>query len=81
MGGEPNTKSVARLPLAKGYKRKKVERLGLIPVLVNAYNKVEAVEFHGSAHIFALSKAEGYIMIPLGESEIKEGEFVDVRPL
>lgn len=81
MGGEPNTKSIVRLPLANGYKRKKVERLGLIPVLVNDKNKVEAVEFHGSAHIFALAKAEGYIMIPLGDSEIKEGELVDVRPL
>ncbi len=81
MGGEPNTKSVVRLPLANGYKRKKVERLGLIPVLINDNKKVEAVEFHGSAHIFALAKAEGYIMIPLGESEIKEGELVDVRPL
>ncbi len=81
MGGEPNSKSVVRLPLTNGYKRKKVERLGLIPVLVNENNKVEAVEFHGSAHIFALAKAQGYIMIPLGESEIKEGELVDVRPL
>ncbi len=81
MGGVPNTKSVVRLPLSNGYNRKKVERLGLIPVLVNDNDKVEAVEFHGSAHIFALAKAEGYIMIPLGKSEIKEGELVDVRPL
>ncbi|RPH31892.1 MAG: molybdopterin molybdenumtransferase MoeA [Bacteroidales bacterium] len=81
MGGEPNTKSIVRLPLANGYQRKKVERLGLIPILVNANNKVEAVDFHGSAHIFALAKTDGYIMIPLGESEIKEGELVDVRPL
>lgn len=81
MGGEPNTKSIVRLPLANGYKRKRTERLGLIPVLVNANNMVEAVDFHGSAHIFALAKAEGYIMIPLGESEIKKGELVDVRSL
>lgn len=81
MGGEPINKAVARLPLAKTFKRFKTERLGLIPVMINNSSKVEIVEFHGSAHIFALAKAEGYIMIPLGESEIKEGELVDVRPI
>lgn len=80
MGGAPKSDLIARLPMATSYKRKKTERLGLIPVSINA-EKVIAVEFHGSAHIFALAKADGYIMIPMGESEIKEGELVDVRPL
>jgi len=81
MGGEPKTDLIARLPMATSYKRKKTERLGLIPVSINADNKVFAVDFHGSAHIFALAKAVGYIMIPMGESEIKEGDLVDVRSL
>lgn len=80
MGGFP-TKIVSRLQMGTTYKRKKTERLGLIPVAVNSDNKVIAVEFHGSAHIFALAQASGYIMIPIGVSEVKEGEFVDVRPL
>lgn len=79
MGGEPKSNLIARLPMAKAFKRNKTERLGLIPVSINSENKVFAVDFHGSAHIFALAKANGYIMIPLGESEIKEGEMVDVR--
>lgn len=81
MGGEPTEKAIARLPLAKTFKRSKTERLGLIPVKVSDDHKVEIAEFHGSAHIFALANAEGYITIPLGESEIKEGELVDVRPI
>jgi len=80
MGGVP-PKIISRLQMGMTYKRKKTERLGLIPVAVNSDNKVIAVEFHGSAHIFALAQANGYIMIPIGVSEVKEGEFVDVRPL
>lgn len=79
MGGDPNHYLNSQLPLAKTYKRKKTERLGLIPVAITKENKVIPVDFHGSAHIFALAKADGYIMIPLGESEIREGELVDVR--
>lgn len=81
MGGALKSNMIARLPLAKTYKRSKVERLGLIPVSIGNDNKVIAVDFHGSAHIFALAKTDGYIMIPIGESEIKEGELVDVRSL
>ena len=81
MGGALKSNMIARLPLAKTYKRNKTERLGLIPVSISNENKVIAVDFHGSAHIFALAKTDGYIMIPMGEPEIKEGELVDVRPL
>lgn len=68
------------LPMGKDYNRKKTERLGLVPVAITGYNKVEPVDFHGSAHIFALAKANGFIMIPIGTAQLKEGEYVDVRP-
>jgi molybdopterin molybdotransferase len=70
-----------RLPMAHGYKRKKTERLGLIPVRVSTRNGVEAVDYHGSAHIFALAGANAVAIIPQGVAEIKLGEVVDVRLL
>lgn len=81
MGAQSKDQFIARLPLGKTYSRKKVERLGIIPVAITKDQRVVPVEFHGSAHIFALAKADGYIMIPLGIGELKEGELVDVRPL
>ncbi|NOU17294.1 MAG: molybdopterin molybdotransferase MoeA [Bacteroidales bacterium] len=81
MGAKTSTEFIARLPMSTNFSRKKVERQGLIPVAITNDKKVIPVEFHGSAHIFALAKADGYIMIPLGVAEIKEGELVDVRPL
>lgn len=81
MMGGVSPKIISRFQMGMTYKRKKTERLGLIPVAINSDNKVMSIEYHGSAHIFALAKANGYIMIPIGVSEVKEGEFVDVRPL
>ena len=81
MGAHPKKEFIARLPMAINYSRKKVERLGLIPVSITNDKKVIPVEYHGSAHIFALANADGYVMIPFGTSELKEGELVDVRPL
>jgi molybdopterin molybdotransferase len=81
MGAAQSEEFIARLPMAITYSRKRAERLGLIPVAINDKKKVIPVDFHGSAHIFALANADGYVMIPLGISELKEGELVDVRPL
>ena len=70
-----------KLPLAIDYSRKRAERLGLFPVIVNDKGEVEPLEFHGSAHIFSLAKATGIAAIPLGVKELKKGELLDVRPI
>lgn len=70
---------IYRLPMANNYFRKRTERLGLFPVIVNAIGEVEPLEFHGSAHIFAFAKANGIASIALGVKEIKKGELIDVR--
>jgi len=52
-----------------------------IPVKVDHNGKVYKVEYHGSAHINALTSANGIMAIPIGTCEIKEGEWIHVRPL
>ena len=54
--------------LAKDYKRKRGERLAFVPVLLNPDNKVEAADYHGSAHINALPDAVGLMKIPIGNT-------------
>jgi len=39
------------------------------------------IEYHGSAHIFSYTLAQGIMEVPVGVSEIKKGEWVYVRPL
>lgn len=72
-----------RLPLAisHDFSRKKTDREECLPVQITDKNEVQLVNYHGSAHIHAYHQAFGFITIPAGKTEIKKGEFVDVRPL
>lgn len=72
--------ALIRMPMGEDYSRKKSSRKSFIPIRVqNA--KVWPIDYHGSAHINALSDAFGIISIPVGVTELKEGELVDVRQL
>ncbi len=79
MGGESGWK-VLQLPMGKTYSRKKSERDSFIPVKIEG-GRVFPEDYHGSAHIQALINADGFIMIPIGSTELKEGETVDVRQI
>jgi molybdopterin molybdotransferase len=70
-----------KLPLAINYERKSSDRLGLIPVYINKDMEVVPVDFHGSAHIAALSHTEGIIALKPGIKSLTKGEIVDVRQI
>ena len=69
------------LPLAINYERKSSDRLGLIPVYINKDMEVVPVDFHGSAHLAALSHAEGIIALKPGIKSLTKGEIVNVRQI
>lgn len=68
-----------KMPLAKDYIRKKSERLAVIPIKIIERESVTPLEYHGSAHINALTNADGFAFIPIGIKNLKKGDFVDVR--
>ena len=70
-----------KLPLAINYERKSSDRMGLIPVFINKDLEVVPVDFHGSAHITALSYSDGVITMKPGIRSLKKGEFVNVRQI
>lgn len=72
--------ALIRIPMGMDYTRKKSSRKSFIPIKVEDA-KVWPIDYHGSAHINALSDAFGIISIQVGISELKEGELVDVRQL
>jgi molybdopterin molybdotransferase len=72
---------VWRLPMAMDYERKSSSRLGHIPVSINADREIVPVEFHGSAHIAALSYSDGIITMNPGIKTILKGELADVRQI
>jgi molybdopterin molybdotransferase len=70
---------MSRLPLAEAVHRKRIEREAWLPVAVTARNTVHLLEYHGSAHINALGRADGLIVVPTGVADIAAGTIVDVR--
>ncbi len=72
--------SVIKLPLGASYTRKKSDRDSFIPVKIED-GRVFPKDYHGSAHIQALTTADGFIMVPLGTTTLEEGTSVDVRQI
>lgn len=69
------------MKLAKPIVRRKTDRDSWIPVRRTDQGSVEAIEYHGSAHLTALTESYGLICVPHGVSELKEGTSVDVRQI
>ncbi|HON18285.1 MAG TPA: molybdopterin molybdotransferase MoeA [Salinivirgaceae bacterium] len=72
---------VIRMPLAVDIFIKNANRVSLIPVGINENNEVYPVEYHGSAHIMAITNAIGIVKFEVGENYKRKGEIVDVRLL
>ncbi|MCB2218811.1 MAG: molybdopterin molybdotransferase MoeA [Bacteroidetes bacterium] len=70
-----------RLPMGEDYSRRKSGRLSWLPIRINDRGEVIPIDYHGSAHINALTMAQGIISIAIGKTEIKKGEFVNVRQI
>lgn len=65
--------------LAQAVRRKKGGRRAYVPVEFCGKGQVRAIRYHGSAHIHALSGADGFIAFPEESLELAEGAEVDVR--
>ncbi|MBN1986357.1 MAG: molybdopterin molybdotransferase MoeA [Prolixibacteraceae bacterium] len=72
---------VLKLPIATDYQQKKADRLNFIPANLNGEMEIVPVEFHGSAHINALSNANFLIEVPRGTTVIKKGSLVNARSI
>ena len=60
--------------------QKNARRTTFIPVLVENED-VTPMEYHGSAHLTALSGANGLLQIPRGKNELLKGTVVHVRSI
>jgi molybdopterin molybdotransferase len=79
MGCKPDPLTLT-LPMGVDYSRKKTSRKTVVPVRI-MNGAVYPLEYHGSAHINAYTKANGMMVMDPGQTEIKKGEPADVRPL
>ncbi len=70
-----------KIPLAIPFERKKADRLEFLPVTIDQQGRVKPASYHGSAHIHAISMAQGLMSIPKGITKLEKGDIVNVRPL
>jgi molybdopterin molybdotransferase len=70
-----------RTSLLQPVNRKKSDRLEFIPVKINQEGMVETIEYHGSAHLHAVTMANALMEFPLGVNELSTEQSVYVRPL
>ena len=68
-----------RIPIGIDYSRKRSDRLSIVPARIQENGAVIPLDYHGSAHINSLSEANGLILIPIGQTNIRKGDLVDVR--
>ena len=80
MMGVPLPVRYFRLPLGMDYLRKRTDRMQWLPVQIRD-GRVYPLEYHGSAHIFALATADAIAAIPLGINKLSAGDVIDVRPV
>jgi molybdopterin molybdotransferase len=78
MMGHDYRPNLIKAVMKHDFKRKKSGRTAFVPVKFGD-GFVEVVEYHGSAHIVALAKANGLLQIPSGINEVLKGTTIDVR--
>jgi molybdopterin molybdotransferase len=66
--------------LASPFSRSNGERAAYVPVVLRN-GRAEFVAYHGSAHLHALARANGLLLVPAGQTALAAGSTVDVRLL
>ncbi len=79
MGCVPDSRMIS-LPMGADYTRKKTGRKSVVPVIIEN-SVVFPMEYHGSAHINAYTKASGMMIMDEDVTSIKKGEPANVRLL
>jgi molybdopterin molybdotransferase len=79
-GADPELREL-ELELGARFTRRFTERQDYVPARVSEAGIATPVEFHGSAHLTALTRADGYLIVPIGPAELAAGSRVRFLPL
>ncbi len=59
-----------RFSLGESFRRRRAERQEFVPARLTASGALLPLEFHGSAHLLALSQADGFFVVPIGVTSL-----------
>ncbi|MBI5699282.1 molybdopterin molybdotransferase MoeA [Candidatus Saganbacteria bacterium] len=80
MVGRKAKQHLGKSILAADFERRHTDREQYVPV-IQSDSRVRPIKFHGSAHMQALTKANGLMRIKRGIKRLLKGATVDVRPI
>ena len=80
LGRQPEVRHIT-LPLAGTFQRRNAKRLAYVPSRLTKDGALEQVAYHGSAHLQALLKSDGFFMVPEGVEKITESQKVTFMPI
>ena len=81
MYGNTKVSDYQCLTIKEDFNLRPSDRMTFLPVKTDQNNEVIPVNYHGSAHIYALCFADGIMKIDEHTASIKKGDKVYVRPL
>jgi molybdopterin molybdotransferase len=76
----PWTAREITLRLGREFHRRKSDRVEYVPCRIGDGGELIPVEYHGSAHLTALTVADGLFIVPLGVSSMPAGQPVRFHP-
>jgi len=80
MCGLDRTRKIA-IALDADHTRRKADRVECVPCRLTERGTVEAVDYHGSGHLLAMTAADGFFIMPRGVKELPAGHVVQFVPI
>ena len=80
IGGMDRTRRIA-IALGRDHTRGKTERVEYVPCRLTDAGTVEPVTYHGSAHLLAMTRADGFFVMPRGVKAFDAGQVVTFVPI
>ena len=77
MTGQKPEARYATLELGCDFHRRKGDRLAFLPCELMRNGTVKPIEYHGTAHLLALLRADGFFIVPKDVTKLCAGERVD----
>jgi molybdopterin molybdotransferase len=77
VSGRKTEPAFTTLPLGFDFNRRKADRTAFIPCRLTTKGSVEKIDYHGTAHLMALSNSDGFFVVPTSVTQLSAGETVD----
>jgi molybdopterin molybdotransferase len=77
LSGRKTELTSSTLPLGFAFHRRKADRMAFIPCRFQPDGSLGKIDYHGTAHLMALSGSDGFFMVPKEITKLSAGEKVN----